>query len=55
MASSDQAEVTLQEKTFVASSAIAHDSAARAIREFEDNYKKRYPSQTTVQNWKNQL
>ena len=55
MASGDGAEVTLQEKTFLASCAIAYDNAARAMREFEEKYKKRSPSRTTVQYWKNQL
>lgn len=50
-----QAELTLQEKTFLASCAIAYDSATRAMREYEAKYQKPPPGRTTVQYWKNQL
>jgi len=45
----------MQEKVFLASAAIVYNSAARAIREYEERYERKAPGRTTVQYWKDKL
>ena len=41
-------EISMQEKVFLASAAIACNSVAREIREYEEIYERKAPGRTTV-------